>query len=554
MSKLGALVRAGLRSNFGLAIFFHRIFREKKDRWIAPLIAFSLLGVVPMLYGLVSFIEDLYFHLLPIGQQRVVLNLGLLAGQGVILIFGIYYVISAFYFSRDLDLLIPLPVRPSSVFLSKFFVLLVNEYLTVAVIVLPFVITYGILLQAGFGYWINAALVYAALPIMPLVIISLVVVPMMRLINLTRKKDILVFAGGVAVLVAAFGFQYLTQRAQQGDAGTQQIAAILSSPDGLLHRTGKVFPPSIWATRAIAEGFSGEGLANLGLFLGVSLLLLCGMALLAEKLFYRGAVGFTETSARKRTLTRNEMSRRVTSGRRAVSAIFMREFRIMNRTPVFLLNGIVIVVVLPVIIVLTSPSRADLAGFMERGNWLTIVLFLALGMVACNCINGTAASSFSREGTHFWISQVIPVAPREQVSAKFLHAYLVGMLGAIAALATLAAFFPLKPIWIVLAAGLGLLAGIPLTAVGMIIDLARPLLDWTNPQKAIKQNLNVLLAMLADLGILAAAFFFIRYLIKSRVPEALILATLLIALAGLGLLSYLALLRFAQKRYSEIGN
>ena len=51
----------------------------------------------------------------------------------------------------------------------------------------------------------------------------------------------------------------------------------------------------------------------------------------------------------------------------------------------------------------------------------------------------------------------------------------------------------------------------------MIIDLARPLLDWTNPQKAIKQNLNVLLAMFADAGIVAAVYFGIRSLVKAGV-------------------------------------
>ena len=49
----------------------------------------------------------------------------------------------------------------------------------------------------------------------------------------------------------------------------------------------------------------------------------------------------------------------------------------------------------------------------------------------------------------------------------------------------------------------------------MIIDLARPLLDWTNPQKAIKQNLNVLFATLADIGILAALAMVVIRLVKS---------------------------------------
>ena len=55
------------------------------------------------------------------------------------------------------------------------------------------------------------------------------------------------------------------------------------------------------------------------------------------------------------------MSRRVSSGRRPVRAIFAREWRIMNRTPIFLLNGVLTAVLVPLIFVVMSkmdPGRA----------------------------------------------------------------------------------------------------------------------------------------------------------------------------------------------------
>ena len=173
-----------------------------------------------------GFHQEMYFILQPMGQEHAILALGLLVGQLLILIFGPYYVISAFYFSRDLDMLIPLPVRPSEVLVSKFVVLLVNEYMTVACIVLPFVITFGILDKGGIGYWVSATLVYMALPVIPLVIVSLIVVPMMRFINISRKKDILILVGSVAVLAAAFSFQFLAQKAQHESLNATQMGCV----------------------------------------------------------------------------------------------------------------------------------------------------------------------------------------------------------------------------------------------------------------------------------------------------------------------------------------
>ncbi|MBE3125386.1 MAG: hypothetical protein IMZ57_06970, partial [Acidobacteria bacterium] len=501
MSKLTTVIRAGLRSNFGLATLKHRLFKEKKDRWLVPLFGLAAVGVLPTLYGVVLLIENAFLILQPMGQERALLTLGFLAGQLLILLFGIYYVISAFYFSRDLEMLIPLPLRPYEVMLSKFAVIVINEYLTVMAVVLPVVITFGVLAKGGAGYWVNAVLVYAALPIIPLAVVSVLVVAMMRFINVSRKKDILILAGSILLIVASLALQVGLRRSQgQGpEASAQAVAAFFTSPDSLLNRVGAKFPPSIWAAKAVAGGFSGEGLANLALLLGTSLALFAVIIVLAEKLFYRGLVGLSETTGKKRRLTRDEMSRRVSSGRRAGAAVFGREWRIMNRTPIFLLNGVLVVIIVPVIFVLMATmgsgkggggGGSDLSAIlktMTSANPLYAILAAALFMTVCGSLNGTSASTFSREGAQFWISRVIPVAPREQATAKFLHSYLIAMLGVVTASVVAAIVLHLKTAHLAAAAGLALVAGVLLTAVGMIIDLARPLLDWTNPQKAIKQ-------------------------------------------------------------------
>jgi len=99
---------------------------------------------------------------------------------------------------------------------------------------------------------------------------------------------------------------------------------------------------------------------------------------------------------------------------------------------------------------------------------------------------------------------------------------------------------------------LALVGGVALTVMGMIIDLARPLLQWTNPMKAIKQNLNVVFALLAELGVLAVIGYGLNILSKAGVSGN---GLVLIALAVLVLLSwasYQFLQRFAERRYREI--
>jgi ABC-2 type transport system permease protein len=150
------------------------------------------------------------------------------------------------------------------------------------------------------------------------------------------------------------------------------------------------------------------------------------------------------------------------------------------------------------------------------------------------------------------MSKVIPVSPAEQVRGKFLHSYAIALLGIFAAAVVVLAVFRLSVAVVLAAAALALAATFVLTAVGMIIDLARPLLTWTNPQKAIKQNFNVLLALFADFGVLFLLYLVVRLLGKMgwngwRTPAALF-----VLLAALSAAVFKLLTAFAAKRYRDI--
>lgn len=230
----------------------------------------------------------------------------------------------------------------------------------------------------------------------------------------------------------------------------------------------------------------------------------------------------------------------------------------MNRTPIFLLNGTLTVIIIPVMILVmaragsTDSDLTSLFNMLESRNVLVSILFSAGFMTVCGSLNGTASSAVSREGSQFWISRIIPVSPRDQVAAKFLHSYLVAGVGIAAASAVLLGQIRIRPASVAAALGLALAATFILTAAGLAIDLARPLLDWINPQKAIKQNLNVLIAFLVDLGFLALIGYASRLLNRLGMPAGSVLALLGLLLVCLAGWSWYLLGKLAEKRYPAI--
>lgn len=60
---------------------------------------------------------------------------------------------------------------------------------------------------------------------------------------------------------------------------------------------------------------------------------------------------------------------------------------------------------------------------------------------------------------------------------------------------------------------IGLLGSIPMTQIGMLIDISRPMLVWDNPQRAMKQNFNLLITMGVCTLIVMGLFFLVKSLI-----------------------------------------
>jgi ABC-2 type transport system permease protein len=553
MRRLFALLRAGMRQNFALALLKHRIFKVRKDLWLVLLGGFGFLGLLPVIWLYFTALRYAFSILKPMGQETALLTLAILAGQFLILVFGLFYVLSAFYFSRDLEFLVSLPARPFEVIGAKFGVILVNEYLTVLFIVVPAFIVYGDMAGKPFIYWPLAGLVFLLLPVIPLALAGLLVMAMMRLVNVSRKKDFLILAGSLTLMTAVL----FLQLSLAGNRSPEEMMKFFSAADGLARLLGENFPPCIWASRLLAEGLSARGLGHLALFAGGSLVVLLLLLLAAEKLFYRGLIGLSEMAARRKKLSKGAMARGFSRGRGAWQAILLREWRLMNRTPIFLLNGILSIVLVPVMLIFMSrtdngSATQAILKILGSGDRTAEVLFAALFFIACGCLNGTASSTFSREGKNFWISKVIPVAPGRQVMGKFLHSYLVAVLGVLGG--SLAARLAMGLGWksILPAALLALVAGVLLTAVNMAVDLARPLLTWTNPQRAIKQNLNVVLAMALDAGIVFAFYYLSQFLRGAGIDGAMLITVLFVVLALRAAAAVFLLARFADKRYATI--
>lgn len=301
--RLLSLILAQLNMNFAISYSRYYYFKKRERMWEPILIAVGIGMLAVMLgTGVFKLTSAFYDATAMVGQGSVTVVLGMLLAQVVVLVLGFVLVISVFYFSNDLDLLIPLPLVPAEVLLGKFSVILASEYVGLFVFLIPFFVAYGI--KAGvnpIAYTISAVLVFLALPVIPLVIAAIPAIFLMRVTNLSRRKDTLLMIGGFLFIALMVGFQVFVQtRVPEMAEGSEFIRKVFSTANALVDVVGRRFPPSLWATKALVDSGTLSGLLYLMLFLGISALGLVTLIGIGNKVFYEGVVsGFEAASPRK---------------------------------------------------------------------------------------------------------------------------------------------------------------------------------------------------------------------------------------------------------------
>lgn len=498
MNKILSLIKTDLNITFGLTSITNS-FKTKKNRWQIIIFAIAMLSLIPTYIMMVKGLSFLYNAYRQIGQQSYFLMMGILGAQGIVLFFGIMYVMSKYYFSNDLVHLVPLPIKPSYILGSKFVTIMVSEYITSLPIFLPFAIIFGLRGNLGIIYWIYTLLIALTLPILPLALASILVMIFMKYTNIKGKKDVFRVVMAVIFMVIVIYLQLTLQKVMSSalTQGEDFFFNLARDSNLLLEKLGIISPPAKWGALAMTNSYKTLGIANLLYFIVSGILSFLVMIFLSEKLFFGGLIGNIEASASKGKGKKRQASKS-TNVTKPYLALAKKELIMLFKTPIYLLNSIGGVIILPIVLFFSIKSGDEsMKPLMDiLSSKMDIVVLGLIGFIAFyGILNNVGTTTFSREGKNFWIQRTLPIKIKDQIYGRILSSLAIQFMGAIILLIIVSLIIKLSFANLVLVAILGILASIPLVQLGMIIDITRPMLTWTNPQQAMKQNLNVLIAM-----------------------------------------------------------
>ena len=153
--------------------------------------------------------------LVKINQPTIFLNTFFMI-LNIIIIFQIILAsFNVYFFSKDLELILPLPIKSEDLLISKFNTILINIYFSELIFALIPLLIYGILTNAGILYYLFLIIILIIFPILANLIVSIITMIFMKFSKFIKNKDIFqiiitLFFIGSLILVEFFIINNIT--------------------------------------------------------------------------------------------------------------------------------------------------------------------------------------------------------------------------------------------------------------------------------------------------------------------------------------------------------
>ncbi len=489
-------------------------------------------GVV--IYALTSPLVDM-----GAGQNAVELFLHLISVFSFV--FGLNVIFSVFYFSGDIENLLPLPLKSYQIIGSKFTAALISESIMEFIVIIAALAGYILASGRPFYSWLIAVFGMLTLPIVPLIYCAVLCMLVMLITGFIRNKDTVNKMTGFLTLAVVVGIAILISN--MGGFDTEHLIEALSDPNNqLVHVMNLIFPQVHFLVSAMVN----NTLLNLLYYIAVNGGAIAVFLLIAEAIYFKTAVGMNHVSAKNKSKDKIIASLRQ---HHPCVTYLKKEFRLLFRTPAYFTNCILINLIWPVflyIVYLLNGKTNFLDDFVygiHTGNEETVLL-LILGIsavsvlvTAANCI---ASSALTREGKHFAFVKYIPLSYIAQINVKALVSIIISGLGMVIYVIAAAIYLDLGMKMTVFCCLISLLSVSFVSYFGIFMDSVNPKLIWDDELNALRGNYNVFfnmaVAILLEGVTCAGAYLLFKF---TALGSLMIIMMLFIFLLLLNTVSYL---------------
>lgn len=520
--RMFSLIWIMIDSTYGISYKSYLYFKKKQRLWefflTITVVITMIVSIGPLYY---TVMKGMFGQYKTLGLQSIFLANSIALSGLLGLFLGVFLTINSLFFSKNVAVLIPLPLKPREVMMGKIFEILTFQMLVSVVFLLPPTIYYGAKMNVDIWYWISSIIVFMMSQIIPVSLIIMFILPMSRILKFQKNRDFMILLAGILLLVLSLLFVGYTNKMAFEGVPQEKLFEMLSDPESVLNRFTTIYFPAFLASKSLlSPGFSR--IFWMIIYVALNLSIFGLTTFIGEKFYYNTYMELQESHAKKTKLKSTELEKalRVSNLK---STLLLREWRYFLKVPSFAFNGLASVVIFPVMLIMlvgfkNSPEFAQILSFLNSYRNL-IVPFGILFATLSASMSTLASSAFSREGKLIKELKILPIPVEEIVKAKLLQISMVSILGIVFSIIALDVLVNIRFIEMILIFLVSVTCTTFLNIVQMLIDASKPVLDWDNPQKAMKQNLNVAMSIPIIFGFTGGFGYLIYLLMDSINPK-----------------------------------
>lgn len=507
--------------------------RKKSNAGMIVLLIFLYLYVAVVLCGAMGV---LFFSLAEpyhtLGLDWLYFAMAGLMGFGFAVLGSVFTTQSQLYDAKDNDMLLAMPLRPGQILLSRMLPLLALNLLFTAMVMVPAMIVYFLVVEFQLLNLLIQIVSIAAVTLLAQAIACLLGWLLHLLLTKINKS-----VASVLYLVI-FMVLYFTLYSRAGEILNAMAINGSAIADAL-----KTW---VWPLYAMGAGSVGKW------WLSIAFWLICAAAF--GLVYWLLSVTFLHSATTRKGSKRKQLNLSDIKASGSGQAILRKELRRFLRCPVYLTNmgiGILFTAALAAAGVIFRSTLleqlGELAEVFQPYMCLVICALLAF-MTSMTCIS---APSVSLEGKNLWLLKSMPISPKEILLAKLkFHCIMVTPITVLAGW-ILAFAYGCSPGEILL---VGIVPGL-LTVIcglfGLICDLKWARFDWISEAYPCKQSLSLLVVMFSMMGVpllLGVVYLLLQNFLSAGV--FLLLCTVILCGAAFGL--YRVLLHWGTQKWEQL--
>lgn len=262
-----------------------RIGKTKKEKFFS-MISFIIVFVF---LAIIMTVTSIYvtFKLDEIDQTYAFINILLLMNFFILFAKSVFESLNVLYFSKDLKILLRMPLKPISILHSKLKNMIISEYpMEIIMLAIPMII-YGIYTKVRISFYFYMVGVLLVLPIIPIMITSLIISIIMRFTNLIKNKSKSMY---ITIILSIFVIGLITGLFNS-NAGmsVSRFENIILSVNGLAEAIANYFVLIKPIMNTLLNYDNINGIINLGMYVIESFIIYFLILWLMSKIYLKGA-------------------------------------------------------------------------------------------------------------------------------------------------------------------------------------------------------------------------------------------------------------------------